>query len=128
MPHRCVHCSAIYKDSDEEILNGCSTCGSKFFFYLTEEKLKMLLDNKEKEIILTDEEKEQIEKDVRDIAGIEEGEEETPVILDFESVKIIKPGKYLLDVGNLFSKQRPLIYKWEDGKYFIDLDLKKVKK
>ncbi len=77
---------------------------------------------------MTDEEKEQIEKDVRDIAGIEEGEEETPVILDFESVKIIKPGKYLLDVGNLFSKQRPLIYKWEDGKYFIDLDLKKVKK
>jgi len=127
MPHRCVHCSAIYKDSDEEILKGCSTCGSKFFFYLTEEKLKLLLNEKEKEIDLSEEEKAQIEQDVRDIAGIEE-ENESPVILDFESVKIIKPGKYLLDVANLFSRQRPLIYKWEDGKYFVDLDLRKIKK
>ena len=127
MPHKCVHCSAIYKDSDEEILKGCSTCGSKFFFYLTEDKLKLLHDNKEEEVELSEEEKQQIEQDVRDIAGIEETEE-APVILDFESVKIIKPGKYLLDVANLFSKQRPLIYKWEDGKYFIDLDLKKNKK
>ena len=68
---------------------------------------------------LSSTEKKQIEQDVRDIVGIED--EETPIILDFESVKIIKPGKYLLDIGNLFSKKRPLVYKLEDGKYIIDL-------
>jgi len=34
---------------------------------------------------------------------------------------VLKPGKYLLDIQNLFSKERPLVYKLEDGKYIVDL-------
>ena len=119
MPHKCVHCSEIYADGAEEILKGCSKCGSRFFFYISAEKLKKIQENKEEEINLTPTEKKQIEEDVRDIAGIQD--EEAPIILDFESVKIIKPGKYILDIANLFSKERPLVYKLEDGKYIIDL-------
>ncbi|MCH7568571.1 MAG: hypothetical protein IIA87_04070 [Nanoarchaeota archaeon] len=119
MPNQCVHCSKAYDDGAEEILKGCSECGSRFFFYLSEEKLKKLQENKEKTVELTYSEKKQIERDVRDIAGIED--EEAPIVLDFESVKIIKPGKYILDIANLFSKERPLVYKLEDGKYIIDL-------
>jgi len=52
--------------------------------------------------------------------GIEE-KEAVPVILDLESIKVLKPGKYEIDVVNLFSKKRPLIYKLEEGKYIIDL-------
>lgn len=48
-------------------------------------------------------------------------EDEQPVILDIESIKILKPGKYELDLVNLFKKEQPLIYKLEDGKYVIDL-------
>ena len=48
-------------------------------------------------------------------------EEEVPVILDLESVKVLGPGKFEIDVVNLFSKERPLIYKLEEGKYIIDL-------
>ena len=44
-----------------------------------------------------------------------------PIILDFESIKILSPGKYELDLVNLFNKKQPLIYKLEDGKYMIDL-------
>ena len=68
---------------------------------------------------LTNVEKKQIEEDVREIAGLED--EEVPVFLDFESIKIVKPGKYLLDISNLFSRSKPLVYKLEDGKYIIDL-------
>ena len=78
-----------------------------------------ILEDKSEEIELKDTDKKQIESDVREIAGIEDIN--SPVVLDFESVKITKPGKYLLDISNLFSKERPLVYKLEDGKYVIDL-------
>jgi len=76
-----------------------------------------------------------MEKDVREIIGVSE-QEEIPVILDLESIRVIGPGKFELDVVNLFNKKRPLIYKLEEGKYIIDLastlrlnteDLKKIK-
>ncbi|PIN89595.1 hypothetical protein COU60_03220 [Candidatus Pacearchaeota archaeon CG10_big_fil_rev_8_21_14_0_10_34_76] len=118
MPHRCVHCSAVYSDGSEEILKGCS-CGSRFFFYITQEKLDKLNESKDDEIDLNNSEKKQIEKDVREIVGAED--DETPIVLDFESIKILKPGKYLLDLHNLFNRERPLVYKLEDGKYIIDL-------
>ena len=64
-------------------------------------------------------EKKQIEKDVREIAGIKDLD--APVILDFESVKVTGEGKFELDLANLFNKKRPLVYKLEEGKYMIDL-------
>jgi len=45
---------------------------------------------------------------------------DAPVILDFESIKLGKPGQYELDLVQLF-KGEPLVYKLEDGKYFIDI-------
>jgi len=63
--------------------------------------------------------KKQVEKDVREMIGIED--EETPVILDLESIRISGPGKFEIDVVNLFDKNRPLIYKLDEGKYIIDL-------
>ena len=44
-----------------------------------------------------------------------------PVILDIESVRVLGSGKFEIDVVNLFRKDRPLIYKLEEGKYIIDL-------
>jgi predicted nucleic acid-binding Zn-ribbon protein len=122
MAYKCVHCSKVYKDGSEEILKGCSECRSKFFFYIREEKLREIIEKKESEPELTKDEKNQIEDDVREIAGIKD--EETPVFLDFESVKIIKPGKYLLDLSKLFSMDKPKVYKLEDGKYIVDLTSK----
>ena len=123
MAYKCVHCSAIYEDGSEEIIKGCTNCKSKFFFYITNEKLKEISEaaalNKEIANDLTEKEKDQIEKDVRDISGLTN--EEIPIFLDFESIKIIKSGKYLLDLPKLFSMDKPRVYKLEDGKYIVDL-------
>ena len=123
--YKCVHCEKIYEDGSKEILTGCSQCHSKFFFYIKAEKLKEMQEKKEEETPLTTSEKKQIEEDVRDIAGIKD--EETPIFLDFESIKIVKPGKYLLDLGKLFQTDKPKIYEIEDGKYVIDLLTPKMK-
>ena len=119
MPYRCVHCSAIYEDGANELLTGCTSCKSKFFFYIKGDKLKQILENSVPEPVLNNVEKKQIEEDVREIAGIED--DETPVFLDFESIKIMKPGKYVLDLQKLFAMDKPRIYKLEDGKYIVDL-------
>lgn len=124
MPYKCVHCTKVYRDGSREVLQGCNNCKGKFFFYIREDKLQEIIKNDPGEFSLTEVEKEQIEEDVRDIAGIKD--EETPVFLDFESVKVVKPGKYLIDLGKLFEKNKPRIYQLEDGKYIVDLAGKSV--
>lgn len=119
MPHRCVHCSKSYEDGSREILHGCE-CGSKFFFYVSSDKLAKI-KQAENGVILSEEEKSQVEQDVRDMMGLKENDD-TPIVLDFESVKVLKPGKYALDLHNLFNKERPLVYTLEEGKYFVDLN------
>ncbi len=123
MAYKCVHCSSVYTDDAPEILNGCSGegCKSKFFFYIKEEKLKEIEARKELEPELNAREKKQMEKEVRELVGIKE--EQKPVFLDFESIKVLKPGKYLIDVQKLFETGKPRVYRLEDGKYIIDLNI-----
>jgi len=116
MPHQCVKCSRIIPAGSKEILSGCLSCGGKFFFYIKDEQMERIKNNP---IIIPENEKKQIELDIREIAGITEPN--APVILDFESVRVTGSGKFELDIVNLFNKERPLIYKLEEGKYIIDL-------
>ncbi len=114
MPHQCVKCGKIYDDNAPELLTGCS-CGGKLFFYIKKEKLEELKKATSK---LSEKDKKQIEKDVMDLVG---SNSDQPVILDFESIRIQKPGKYEIDLVKLFNK-KPLIYKIGDGKYVIDIE------
>ena len=83
---------------------------------IKEEQIEAL---KSKPIEIPEEQKGIIEKDIRDMAGIVEPN--APVILDIESVRVTGDGQFELDLVNLFRKDRPLIYKLEEGKYIIDL-------
>ncbi len=114
--HQCVHCGEIYPAGSKELLEGCKNCGSHFFFYIREDQLDRV---REKPIELPIEDKKQVEKEIREMAGIIE--EDTPVILDIESIRATGAGKFEIDLVNLFNKKRPLIYKVEEGKYIIDL-------
>jgi len=116
MPHQCVKCSRLIPPGSRELLEGCSECKGKFFFYIRDDQIEKM---KEKMIEIPAEEKKKIEKDIRDMAGIPN--EESPVILDIESVRISGEGKFELDIVKLFRRNLPLIYKLEEGKYIIDL-------
>lgn len=126
MPHQCVRCNTFYDDGSEEILKGCS-CGGKLFFYIKKEKLEQAKKITE-DINLTPKDKEQIEKDVFHLVG-SDIDKSDPVVLDLEAVRVLKPGKYELDLVHLF-KGDPLIFKLEEGKYMIDVaeTFKKLKK
>src|SRR4030042_280083 len=116
MPHQCVHCGEIYPAGSKELLEGCGECGSHFFFYIKEDQLERIRENP---IEIPPEERKQVEKEIREMAGIIEAN--APVILDIESVRVTGAGKFEIDLVNLFNKKRPLIYKIEEGKYIIDL-------
>ena len=121
MPHQCTHCSRIFPDAAQELLGGC-VCGSKFFYYIKQEKYEEL--KSETRAVMAELEKSdkvQIEKDIRELTGLDQ-EPDKPVILDLESIRVIRPGKFEIDVVNLFSKKRPIIYKLGEGKYVIDIE------
>lgn len=120
MPHQCTKCGKVYPDASEELLKGC-VCSSRFFYYIRQEKFEQLQEEKDQVMEELDRaDKKQIEKDIRELTGLDKKPDE-PVILDLESVRVLKPGKFEIDIVNLFSKHRPLIYKLEEGKYVIDL-------
>ncbi len=120
MPHQCVHCGKIIKATSREILEGCDNCKGKFFFYIKDEQARKIEESKNLVMPEFDKvDKKQVEEDVRGILGIED--DEKPVILDMESVRIIKPGKFEIDLVSLFN-QKPIVFKLEEGKYIIDLE------
>lgn len=115
MSHQCVRCGKLYDDGSNQVLKGCTDCQGRFFFFVKKnvESANKIVEK------LSDEDKNQIEKDVMDIVGIKEDDDQ-PVILDLESIKIDKAGAYNLDLVRIF-KGQPLVYKLEDGKYIIDI-------
>jgi predicted nucleic acid-binding Zn-ribbon protein len=114
MPHQCVRCNTFYEDGAKEILSGC-TCGGRLFFYIKKgrmEEARQMVTN------LNEDQKQEMEKDVFDLVGAQPDNE--PVVLEFESISVLKPGKYQLDLVHLF-KNEPLVIKLGDGKYILDL-------
>ncbi|MFA5485041.1 MAG: Zn-ribbon containing protein [Candidatus Pacearchaeota archaeon] len=119
MPHQCIHCSKIIPVGSKELLEGCSNCGSKFFFYIKDEQVKKIEQENSSTPIteLNISEKKKIESDVRSILKVED--ETQPVILDLESIRVIKPGKYEIDLVSLINR-KPIVFKIDEGKYLID--------
>jgi predicted nucleic acid-binding Zn-ribbon protein len=116
MPHQCVKCGKLHTDGDSSIIQKGCECGSKLWFFVKQEsieKAKTITTN------LSDEQKDQIESDVRDIVGAEK--EDEAVVLDLESVRVTEPGKFELDLVQLFNKENPVVFKLGEGKYVIDV-------
>ncbi|MBU2634434.1 MAG: Zn-ribbon domain-containing protein [Nanoarchaeota archaeon] len=112
--HQCVKCNTFYKDGAKELLTGCK-CGARFFFFIKNEALEKA---KQFTVKLSEKEKIQIEHDVYDLIG-EKGQDK-PIVLDLESIRILKPGQYEISLVDLF-RGKPLVYRLEEGKYIIDL-------
>lgn len=120
MPNKCTKCGKIHPDDAPYLLeDGCNKCGSRFFFYVREDALKKAEEDIRK---LSKTEIDEIERDIREIVSEAEEpiEEDETVILDVEAIRVIKPGKYHIDVTKLFM-QRPIVIRIGSGKYEIDL-------
>jgi predicted nucleic acid-binding Zn-ribbon protein len=117
MPNRCTKCGKLHPDEAPYLIEKGCECGSRFFFFVKEETLRKFEKEIEK---LSPYEIEEIQREIREILEKEDLENET-VILDLEAIHVVRPGKYLIDLTNLFS-QKPLIIKIGEGRYEIDLE------
>ena len=110
MPHQCIRCGKEYPDGSEALLKGCS-CGARFFFFFRERLPEKFME-------MNKEERKEVFRDVQKIIGPTKSD--SPVILDLESIRVLKPGKFEIDIVSLF-KRSPVIYKHGEGKYVIDV-------
>ena len=115
MPNQCVRCGMLYEEISNELLKGCSKCGGKFFFFVRKESFEKM---KQLTVNLTKDERGEIQDDIMELTGLDKVD--NPVILDIESIRILKPGQYEIDLVDLF-RGKPVVYKLEEGKYVIDL-------
>jgi len=114
MPHQCLGCDTIYDNTSDVIIKGCPKCGKKLFLFIKK------IPEKKKEIELTKEQKNVVLKEVESM--LETEDIQTPIILKLENVRVVSPGKYEIDVNQLMKKDKPLIYKVQEGTYMIDLN------
>lgn len=116
MPHQCINCSAIYDNTSNVILNGCSNCGKKLFLYIKSTKKVDIEDEME----LTRKNKEVILNEIEDKIGTRSPQK--PIFLKIENIHILAPGKYEIDINQLLKKDKPIVYQVGDGTFVIDLE------
>jgi len=114
MPHQCLNCEKTYENTSDVILKGCPNCHHKLFLFIKK------IPEKKDEIELSKQEKELVLAEVESLVNVEKLEK--PIILKLENVRILGPGKYEIDINQLMKREKPLVYKVQDGTYMIDLN------
>ena len=133
MPHKCTRCESIFKDGAAIILNGCPKCGWNKFLYVRDEspvpiakietaantgqispeasnfirEVDEILGIKEEKTELKNEPKaENVQKEVGD---------------RIESIRILSPGQYELNLESLLERKEIVMALKEDGTYIVNL-------
>ena len=132
MPHKCTRCEKIFEDGAEVILSGCPNCGWNKFLYVKDMEPEEEAEEKDVKVqpevvdsVKEDIPAEQFIREIDDIIGIghqeketvEEEKEEERV----ESVRILGPGSYELNLNSLLERDEIVMAIKQDGTYAVDL-------
>ncbi|MDO9539887.1 MAG: Zn-ribbon domain-containing protein [Methanocalculus sp.] len=115
MPHKCTQCGREFRDGSTEILRGCPSCDGKKFLYVSERvRHKDVLEDKTiQEIALETNEP---------VLEVKTPEKKHADIYDrVESVRIVGPGSYELNIEKLAKSDERVIGVGKDGSYVVDL-------
>lgn len=131
MPHRCTRCGAIFEDGDSVILSGCPNCGWNKFLYVKSEpeglenecrsileEQKLDLESSLDEVVRSiDEALASEQENVEQVSEAESKTDEERV----ESVRILGPGSYELNLESLFERKELVMAIREEGSYALHL-------
>ena len=133
MPHKCTRCESIFKDGAAIILNGCPKCGWNKFLYVRDDtpgpvtKIENAINTgqispeasnfiKEVDEILG------IKKETTEIKNEPKAENIPKEIGDrIESIRILSPGQYELNLESLLERKEIVMALKEDGTYIVNL-------
>ncbi|NJD77681.1 MAG: hypothetical protein FIB08_11395 [Candidatus Methanoperedens sp.] len=131
MPHKCTKCESIFKDGAAIILSGCPKCGWNKFLYVKDEKTAQ--EKIEAPAGSLPPAATKFIKEVDDLLGnravkAEKAEPKdskppTPeeVGSRVESVRILSPGSYELNLESLLERDEIVMALKEDGTYIVHL-------
>ncbi len=126
MPHKCTRCESIFKDGAAIILNGCPKCGwNKFLYVRGEEPAPQPEKTGEAPAIPAAASK--FIKEVDELLGTKTEQvtksEAKPLEIGerVESVRILSPGSYELNLESLLERDEIVMALKEDGTYLVHL-------
>jgi predicted nucleic acid-binding Zn-ribbon protein len=128
MSHKCTRCGEIFVDGAAVILSGCPSCGwNKFLYVKGPEEEEPVAEVTADEVIDETQKHEtpaeKLIKEIDEIIGIEK-EERSVVEEDgdrVESVRILAPGSYELNLDSLLQRKEIIMAIKEDGTYALHL-------
>ncbi|HIH44009.1 MAG TPA: hypothetical protein HA257_02685 [Candidatus Methanoperedenaceae archaeon] len=144
MPHKCTRCEKIFKDGAAIILNGCPACGWNKFLYVKEDTSPFAIISgapplRQENQKPVQQEPEGVaaggtakplenaaERFIIEVNQILEKDESKPssTPLDgsrVESIRIVQPGSYELNLGSLMQGNEIVMALKEDGTYVVHL-------
>lgn len=123
MPHKCTQCGREFRDGSVEILRGCPSCGGKKFLYVSDRVRNAdVLEGKSIADIA-----QETKQEVLEVRNQGPASRPTDILERVESVRIVSPGKYELNLERLAESQ-DIIIGVDDGKYMLDLPSMSKKK
>ena len=126
MPHKCTRCEGIFKDGAAIILNGCPKCGWNKFLYVQDEMTRPAEKTGDTSIPPATT---QFIKEVDELLGhkpsqpepkeskVEKKKEEIGDRV--ESVRILSPGSYELNLDSIMKRDEIVMALKEDGTYIV---------
>jgi len=117
MPHKCTQCGREFEDGSTKILKGCPSCGGKKFLYIREaERHDDVL--KEKTI---DEIVRETGEEVLEVKQDRQKRDEIEVFERIESIRILSPGSYELNIEKLAQSDEVVVGLEKEGRYVVDI-------
>ena len=116
IPHKCTQCGREFEDGSTKILKGCPSCGGKIFLYIREAERH---DEVLKEKTLS----EIVRETGRDVLEVrpDRQRKEIEVFDRIESIRILGPGSYELNIEKLAKSDEFVVGLEKEGKYVVDI-------
>ncbi|WP_406660608.1 Zn-ribbon domain-containing protein [Methanolobus sp. ZRKC3] len=141
MPHKCTRCESIFIDGASVILTGCPNCGWNKFLYVKDEELENaqemesdsvegpkghIIDESSQHSEESENESAPAEKFIREIDELIGADKEERSVTEedeerVESVRILGPGSYELNLDSLLDRKEIVMAIKEDGTYALHL-------
>jgi predicted nucleic acid-binding Zn-ribbon protein len=136
MPHKCTRCESIFKDGAAIILNGCPKCGWNKFLYVRDDTPVPEQVVKPDASISTGQispEASKFIKEVDEMLFIQDEPKRPEIKTEqkfetlkeignrVESIRIIAPGQYELNLESLLERKEIVMALKEDGTYIVHL-------
>ncbi|HLB71373.1 MAG: Zn-ribbon domain-containing protein [Candidatus Methanoperedens sp.] len=128
MPHKCTRCESIFKDGAAIILNGCPKCGWNKFFYVRDPSGPSQIGSNGTIPPAASKFIKEVDELLGKTPQVQSESKETKVETRpqevgerVESVRILSPGQYELNLDSILKREEIVMALKEDGTYIVHL-------